>query len=201
VLEIGAGLGNITIQLLPRDQYFVTDIDALHVSVLKALAERYPGVKVLRMDARRPEDFAPVRGAVDTVVCLNVLEHLSDPQAALRNMYAALQPGGRAIILVPQGRWLYSSLDKALGHVTRYTRRSLAEALTAAGFEVEKAFNFNRIGVAGWALNGKILRRKRMAKYQLKMFDSLVWLWRRTDWLLPWPGLSLVMIARKPPQA
>lgn len=198
VLEIGAGIGNMTLQLLPRERYIASEQDPLHLDVLKALTLRGTSLEAVPIDAQNPDDFAPIKGSVDTIVCLNVLEHIPDSTAALNNMFDVLEPGGRAIILVPQGPWLYSPLDKALEHVKRYTRKDLSDALGAAGFTVTKTFHFNRIGVAGWFLNGKLLRRTRMAKYQLKLFDSLVWLWRRVDWLLPWPGLSIVAIGEKP---
>jgi glycosyltransferase involved in cell wall biosynthesis len=198
VLEIGAGIGNMTLQLLPRERYIASEQDPLHLDVLKALTQRGTNLEAVPIDAQNADDFTPIKGTVDTIVCLNVLEHIPDSTAALKNMFEVLEPGGRVIILVPQGPWLYCPLDKALEHVKRYTRKGLTDDLTAAGFNVTKTFHFNRIGVAGWFLNGKLLRRTRMAKYQLKMFDSLVWLWRRIDWLLPWPGLSIVAIGEKP---
>jgi glycosyltransferase involved in cell wall biosynthesis len=198
VLEVGSGIGNMTIQLLPRERYIASDLDDLHLDILNGLAMRRTGVEVLRIDAQRADNFSTINGKIDTVVCLNVLEHIPNGATALKNMYDALEPGGRIIVLVPQGRWLYSPLDKALEHVKRYTRAELTSELAAAGFDVEKTFHFNRVSVLGWFLNGKIFRRTKMAKYQLKFFDSLVWLWRRTDWLLPWHGLSIVGIGRKP---
>ena len=198
VLEIGAGLGNMSLKLMPRERYVATDCDELHLDVLRALALRRANMEAARLDAQQAADFAPYRNAMDTVVCLNVLEHIPKADEALRNMYEVLRPGARLILLVPNGRWLYSSLDRAVGHVQRYSRAEAAERLRAAGFEVEQTFTFNRVGVLGWFLNGTLLRRKKMAKFQLKAFDSLIWLWRRTDWLLPWPGLSLVAVARRP---
>jgi glycosyltransferase involved in cell wall biosynthesis len=201
VLEIGAGIGNMTLQLLPRERYIASDYDELHLKVLDGLSLRSLNMKTCRIDAQNPADFTDLKNNVDTIVCLNVLEHIPDSRAALTNMFDTLEPGGCVVILVPQGKWLYSPLDKALEHVKRYTSGELRDALSEAGFSVEKVFNFNRIGVFGWALNGKLLRRTRMAKYQLKMFDSLVWLWRRVDWLLPWHGLSVVAVGRKPMSA
>jgi glycosyltransferase involved in cell wall biosynthesis/phospholipid N-methyltransferase len=199
VLEIGAGIGNMTTQLLPREKYIASEYDELHLEVLNALKLRHSGLEAVRVDAQNPADFNEIKkDPVDTIVCLNVLEHIPDSSAALKNMFSVLKPGGRAIVLVPQGAWLYCPLDKALDHVKRYSRKDLVDALTKAGFEVRHTFNFNRIGVFGWFLNGKIFRRTAMAKYQLKMFDSLVWLWRRIDWLLPWHGLSIVAVAEKP---
>ncbi|HEX2973937.1 MAG TPA: glycosyltransferase [Tepidisphaeraceae bacterium] len=198
ILEVGAGIGNLTAQFLPRDRYIASDCDELHLNVLRGMASRRLGLNVARVDAISPGDFDQLRGDVDTVVCLNVLEHISESDSVLQSFHNVLRPGGRAIILVPQGPWLYSPLDSCLSHVKRYTRQDLNEAVIRAGFEVETLFDFNRIGAIGWLLNGKVLRRRQMAKYQLKLFDSLVWLWRRIDRLLPWRGLSVVVVARKP---
>jgi glycosyltransferase involved in cell wall biosynthesis len=198
ILEIGAGMGNMTLQFLPRDNYIASDLDDLHLNYLKSLMAQRPRLSVAKIDAQKPEHFEPYAGQVDTVVCLNVLEHIPDAAAALKNMYDVLQPGGRLLVLVPQGKWLYSSLDRAVDHVKRYTRRELRDELAAVGFEVERTLNFNKMGVLGWALNGKLFGRKKMAKYQLKIYDSLVWVWRRIDRLIPWHGLSVIGIARKP---
>ncbi len=198
VLEIGAGIGNMTLQLLPRERYVASDYDELHLEVLEGLTQHATYLKVCRIDAQNPEHFKSYTNQIDSIVCLNVLEHIPDSRAALKNMFDTLEPGGKVIILVPQGKWLFSKLDQALDHVKRYSAEDLREALTTAGFDVENLFNFNRIGVLGWALNGKLLGRTRMAKYQLKMFDSLVWLWRRIDFMLPWHGLSIVGVGRKP---
>lgn len=198
VLEIGSGIGNIAVQLMPRDRYVTSDFDDLHLDVLKSMALRRPNVEARRIDAQDPQHFKDLHNQFDSVVCINVLEHIPDSHAALRNIYDALEPGGRVVVLVPQGQWLYSPMDRAVEHVKRYSKKELAEALAQTGFEVEHMLNFNRIGIIGWTLNSKILRRSKMAKYQLKMYDSLVWLWRRIDWLLPWHGLSLIGVARKP---
>jgi hypothetical protein len=63
---------------------------------------------------------------------------------------------------------------------------------------VDRLLSFNRAGLIPWFVNGKLLRRKRVNKLQLKLFDSLVWLWRLLDRALPIPGLSIIAIARKP---
>ena len=86
----------------------------------------------------------------DTVLCLNVLEHVRGPLAALRNMLSALRPGGRLILYVPAGQWLYSSLDEALSHRYRYSREMLQKELQHTGFELEHISGFNRLSVPGW---------------------------------------------------
>jgi hypothetical protein len=54
------------------------------------------------------------------------------------------------------------------------------------------------LGALSWALYGGLLRRRWINKLSLKIFDKTVWLWRRLDPVFPWPGLSLVVVARKP---
>ena len=198
VMEVGAGLGTLSQQLLPREYYVAAELDPLHLTVLRNLALERPYMEVTRLDAQEKSCFDAYRGEIDTIICLNVLEHIPDADAALRNFYDTLLPGGCAVILVPQGQWLYGSLDEAVDHTKRYSKAQLRQELEDAGFEIERFFEFNRIGVPGWWLNGRILHRLRMPKYQLKLYDSLVWLWRMLDRLLPWQGLSLVAVARRP---
>jgi hypothetical protein len=69
--------------------------------------------------------------------------------------------------------------------------------MTAAGFEVEEIFDFNRFSVPAWWLNGKLLRRNKISRLQLKAVDVVMPLLSRMDALHPWKGLSLVGIGRK----
>jgi glycosyltransferase involved in cell wall biosynthesis len=197
VLEVGAGIGNLTTHLVPRERYLATDINPDYLDYLANFALGRPYLEVGELHAERPEQFARLAGQFDTVVCLNVLEHLDAPIPVLRNLHTALAPGGRAIVLVPQGPGRFNSLDGALGHRLRYTRPQLRDAVMAAGFEVEALVDFNRATAPGWRVNGW-LRRTRFSRAQLKVFDSLVWLGRRIDRFLPWPGLSLIAVCRKP---
>ena len=197
VLEVGAGIGNLTVHLVPRDRYLATDINPDYLDYLANFAFGRPYLEVGTLRAEATAGFAALAGGFDTVVCLNVLEHLDEPVSALRNFRAALEPGGRAIVLVPQGPRRFNSLDRALGHRLRYTRERLRAVVEEAGFEVEALLDFNRAAVPGWWLNG-LLRRTRFSRVQLKLYDSLVWLVRRLERFLPWRGLSLIAISRKP---
>ena len=197
VLEVGAGIGNLTVHLVPRDRYLATDINTDYLAYLANFAFGRPYLEVAILPAEDAAGFAALAGGFDTVVCLNVLEHLDEPVAVLRNFHAALARGGRAIVLVPQGPSRFNSLDRALGHRLRYTRERLRAVVEAAGFEVEALVDFNRAAVFGWRLNG-LLRRTRLSRGQLKLYDSFVWLVRRLDRLLPWRGLSIIAICRKP---
>ena len=199
VLEIGGGLGNLTLKLIPREHYTVSDRDPLHLDYLRSRFRDYPWMEVRSLDLESTADFAPIRERFDTIVCLNVLEHVPDHAKALRNMYDVLQPGGAAIILVPHVHLLFGSLDRVLEHQLRYSKRQLRERCEAAGFEIDRIAGFNRIGFLPWLVSGRILRRTRFGKLQLKIFDSFVWLWRILEHILPLPGLSIIAVARKPP--
>jgi SAM-dependent methyltransferase len=151
----------------------------------------------MEIDAANPDHFRDLENQFDTVIMLNVLEHLEDEQQALRNLWSALQPGGRAIVLVPQHPALYGTLDKALEHRKRYTPADFEQALTQAGFRVEKIFDFNRFSAPGWWLNGKVLRRKKFSRTQLKIMDTLMPVLKRIEGLWPWSGVSVIGIGVK----
>lgn len=197
VLEIGAGIGNLTRGFVPRDRYTVTDISDLHLDYLRGAFLGRPYVDVRRCDLEDARDFDALEGGYDTVVCLNVLEHVSNEAGALANIRRALAPDGRAILLVPQGPRLFGTLDEVLEHERRYTRATLAEALERAGFEVERIFDFNRATTPGWWLNGKVLRRRHFGRLQLKLVNHTTWLMRPLDRVLPWCGTSLIAVARR----
>jgi glycosyltransferase involved in cell wall biosynthesis len=197
VLEIGAGIGNITQWLLPRDLYLASDINPHYLSYLRNFGLGKPYLEIAKVDLDAAADFVPLAGRFDTVVCLNVLEHITDPLGGLRNIHGALAPGGKLLLYVPQGPGRFSSLDEVLGHRCRYTRETLSAELAASGFEIESMKDFNRFGVLGWWLNGKVLKRRHFSRMQLKIFDLLTPLLRRVDGWFPWSGLGLMVVARK----
>jgi glycosyltransferase involved in cell wall biosynthesis len=197
VLEIGAGIGNITTWLLPRDLYVASDINPHYIHYLRNLSLGKPYLQVDRIDLEDAACFAPWRERFDTVVCLNVLEHVRDPLVSLRNMASVLRPGGRLVLYVPQGQHLYSSLDEVLGHRCRYSREMLSRELASTGFEVERFQDFNHFAIPGWLWNGKILKRRHFSRSQLKLFNVLVPLVRRLDPLVPGRGLGIIAVARR----
>src|SRR5258705_1249897 len=144
VLEIGAGIGTLTNQFIPRELYLASDINPHYIRYLQSYSYGKPYLHVLDVDAGKSEDFTGLAEKFDTALMINVLEHVPDEGLALRNLWSALEPGGRALILVPQHPALYGSLDEALQHRERYTPAKLESALKEANFRVEKVFDFNR---------------------------------------------------------
>lgn len=199
VLEIGAGIGNLSQYLAPRRQHYVaSDIDEEHLARLRVRFQNRPNVELARCDLSCPTDFVPLAGKADTVVCLNVLEHIADDEVGLSNIASALEPGGRAIVLVPQDQRIYGTLDKVLGHYRRYAEPELRARMQGAGLNVEQILHFNRATRYAWWFNGRVLKRRHFSRFQLWVFDRMVWLWRLIDRLLPWRSVSIIAIGRKP---
>jgi len=199
VLELGAGIGNMTQHLARgRKTYVASDIDEEHMARLRVRFRGRPSMEVRKCDLCVREDFKPLLGAFDTVVCLNVVEHVEDDREALRNIFSALRPGGRAIVLVPQDQKAYGTLDEVLGHFRRYSEAELRERMEEAGFEVERMLQFNRPTRPGWRFNGQVLKRRSFSRFQLRAFDALVPLWRRIDAYLPWPAVSVIAVGTVP---
>jgi len=196
VLEIGAGIGNMTLNLIPRTMYWATDINPEYLDYLEDMRSTRPYLHVGYTNGMVGDSF-PTEKAFDTVVCLNVVEHLSDDVGALRNMYNALENGGRAIILVPNGPGLMGTLDEVLGHCRRYTPEQLISVGQQAGFRIEKLLKFNRAGVPAWWLNGKILRRTTFGTVQIRVLNVLTPIFRLIDAFLPFPPLSIIAVFRK----
>jgi 2-polyprenyl-3-methyl-5-hydroxy-6-metoxy-1,4-benzoquinol methylase len=199
VLEVGAGIGNLTRRLCVRRKlYIATDYDPEHLEQLRKKFQHRPAVRIQKLDAEAPSDFEPFAGSVDSVICLNVLEHLEHDADVLRRILTLLEPGGRLVLLVPNGPAAYGTLDTAVGHFRRYTREGLATLLANTGYELEKMISFNRVSWPGWRFNGQVLKAKGLSKTTMWLFNKLVWLWRIIDDKLPWEPVSIIAIARRP---
>lgn len=197
VLEIGSGIGTLTNQFIPRDKYVASDINPNYLRYLRSYAIGKPYLSVRHIDVTDPSDFSDLDEGFDTAVIVNVLEHVPDEIAALKHLHKSLEPGGRVVILVPQGPNLYGTLDEALDHRERYTKEHLTDSLKSAGFRVEEVREFNRFSVPGWFIGGKVLRQRSFNRFQIKAVDTLTpWL-RKVDKYLPWGGQSLVGVGVK----
>jgi len=194
-IELGAGIGNLTVLLATHCRsYMATDTDPDHISELRSRTAYRPNVKLGRCELSNSSDVAPLRQTADTVICLNVLEHVADDLSGLNNIHECLRPGGTAIILVPQGQSAFGTLDEVLEHKRRYSEDELRRKMSDAGFEVKHLIEFNRATWPGWYLNSKILRKRTLSRFQLTFFDLSVPLWRKIDRALPWPPTSLIAI-------
>jgi SAM-dependent methyltransferase len=180
-----------------RVLYLAAEKDPLYLHALRNRFLRTPNVTVCQLDPENTDDFRQWNAQVDSALCINVLEYVENPEGVLASLRDALTDGGRLIVLVPQGLPLYGSIDKTLGHRRRFSRVGLRELLERAGFIIEREHQLNKMSTLAWFFYGRILGRQKINKLTLKLFDKTVWIWRRIDPVLPWPGLSLIAVARK----
>jgi len=199
ILEVGCGLGNMTPYFLGRDHLVSIDILPASVQHVKERLSRESNFRALRADICSTSTYEALKpNRFDTVVCLNVLEHIQDDALALRHMAGLLEPGGRLLLFVPAGQFLYGKLDAALLHYRRYDADSLRCRLERAGLRIESLRHMNVAGVPGWYLASRILRRRTPPRALLGLFNLLTPAFRRLEDRVRVPfGLSLVCVARR----
>ncbi len=197
VLELNAGVGSITNQFIPRSLYVASEVNPNYLTYLRSYAMGKPYLHVMELDPGNASGFRGLEGQFDTVIALNVLENLEDPQATLRAMHSTLREGGRAILQLPLGKRRFGTLDQERGRRTRFESYEVSRLLSETGFRVEHISDFNRLSVPGWLLNGKLLKRKHFSRVQLKSLDMTLPIMRRFERIWPWKGLSLIAVGVK----
>ncbi len=196
VLEIGSGIGNMSQFFVDRDQVVLTDTEPEYRARLAERFGSHPNVSVRALELPALPADLPLHH-FESVVCLNVLEHIDDDRASLRAMRDLLAPRGRLVLLVPALPVLYGSLDRALGHHRRYTPALLRERYAEAGLTVRRLEWFNTAGIPGWWLVGRVLKRTLIPTGSLALYDALVPLFR-LERLIPWRvGQSLIAIGER----
>jgi 2-polyprenyl-3-methyl-5-hydroxy-6-metoxy-1,4-benzoquinol methylase len=203
IIEIGSGVGNIS-------EYFINDnksilLTDIRDSYCEALREKFTGNHTLQgienmnlVDADFDSRYSSYFNSFDTVFALNVVEHIFDDSLAIKNCYKLLKPGGHLIILVPAYQWLYTDFDKELEHYRRYTRKRLELLFVKNNFSIINSRYFNAAGIAGWIVSGKIQHHRIIPAGQLRLFNSLVFVFKLFDRLIFNSfGLSVITIGRK----
>jgi SAM-dependent methyltransferase len=195
VLEIGSGIGNLSDFLVGRRKVVLSDADPSYVERLLERFAGRPNVTVTQLSLPAVDGaFGGASRRFDTILCVNVLEHIAEDVESLRTMRRLLVPGGRLVLLVPALPALYGTLDRALGHVRRYTSAELRRKFAAVGLKLAHLEYFNLGGLPGWWLTGRVLRRDVIPSGSLAWFERLVPLFR-LERFLPWRlGQSLIAI-------
>jgi SAM-dependent methyltransferase len=196
VLEVGSGIGNMSRYFASVSARFLAlDTSETFIGHLKL---DQPGIEVRQLDISDERAAGLASEGIEAVVSANVLEHVPDDEKALSNIHRILRPGGRLLLFVPALSRIYGTLDEAVSHCRRYDAAELRGKAERAGFEVEKLYFTNFLGVFGWYLNGKILRSREFPMLQPLLFDKIVPLIAALERVFPPPfGMNLVLVARK----
>lgn len=203
VLEIGSGIGNISsLLLLHHQQVTLSDINADYCNYLKAKFSHHLSLEnITSLDlviTGFQEKHKSLLNSFDTIVLLNVIEHIEDHNTAIQNARSLLSKNGVLIVLAPAYQALYCPLDKGLGHFRRYTKNSMKLLLTSNGFGVASWTYFNCMGIAGWLIFGKILRRKALEAGEVNLYEFIVPLNKIIDKIMhKITGLSIICVGQK----
>src|SRR3989344_4129668 len=181
ILEVGSGIGSFTPHLGELDSQ-VTPSEIIK-KFLKILNKKF--------EKKKEKTF-------NTVVAINVLEHVLQDSLALENMAKLLKNDSNLILIVPAHKTLYGTYDKSLGHIRRYSAKELTEKVNKSGLKIRKIIYVNKIGAAAWFLNARILKLKDFPKSQIFFVNLITPLLDFLDKIIPLSfGLSIVCICRK----
>jgi len=195
ILEIGAGIGVFTEMLARRGVVTAIDIDRSYLKKLKGIeGER---IKLGFGDIEKGKYYFK-NSKFDSVVCLNVLEHIGDEKRALKNMIDLLRVNGKLILLVPAHGLLFSKFDERLGHYRRYLRKDVKNMLEDLGFAEIEVFYFNWLAAIGWLIFVKIGKKEMIPSDKVSYFNRFgkVFLWPE-KFIHPPFGLSVIAVANK----
>jgi SAM-dependent methyltransferase len=197
VVDVGAGIGTFSEFVIstPGVESLLSVEPA--GNVFPTLARKFGGHERVRTVKANIDQLDFVDGA-DSLVAVNVLEHVEDDEAFLRAAAKIVGPGGHLLLFVPAHQFLYGSLDAAFDHYRRYSRAGLSSLLSCSGWEPLSISNVNVAGILPWLIAGRLLRRKTIGHRQMQLFDRLVIpVMRRLESVRePFIGQSLLVVAR-----
>ncbi|HYM93213.1 MAG TPA: class I SAM-dependent methyltransferase [Chitinophagaceae bacterium] len=202
VLEIGSGIGNISRHII-EDGIDITlsEYNLEYCELLQKAFSKEPHVKgIFQVDLLLPDftsHFAMLKEKFDTIILLNVIEHLENDSIAVANCSFMLKAGGHFIVLAPAYKWLYCKLDKELGHYRRYSMKKIRSTIKNQTFEIIARRHFNVFGISGWFIFGKIFRKKALGR-EMRVFEFFVPLAKLLDKIcFNKIGLSIIVTGKK----
>lgn len=199
VLDLGAGVGTYTEILADKQLVVAVDREIDCIKYLKKKFINYENIFVVQLDIQSKDILTLKDLSLDTIVCLNVLEHLQDDVITLKRLNFILNQGGRLLLVVPAHQMLYGSIDKTVGHYRRYSKKELFTKLFHSGFIVEKLAYMNSLAVFGWFVVNRILKKQEQSIKTITTYDKYVIpvLSKLESFIPPPLGLSLVARASK----
>ena len=195
ILEVGAGRGTFSTYFADRGHLTALEPSQAHSAALRERLKDYPNVVVITAQL----DGTAAPGSYDTVVLLNVLEHIPDDHQALGDIYESLAPGGKLVLWVPAFEALYGKFDQRIGHYRRYRRNELLALVHHVGFQQVTARYTNLPGYFAWWLVVRVLGRAPTAGRLASIYDRyFIPVIRRVERVVRPPiGQSLLVVAQR----
>lgn len=195
ILEIGCGIGNFTKSLTKYGKVTAIDINNDYIEQAK---KKVAGKARIGFGDIEKGKYFFKSSDFDTIVCINVLEHIKDDMVALKNMHRLLKPNGTLILHVPAHPFLYGSIDASIGHFRRYEIKKLINNLQISGFEIDIAKRLNFIGAVGWFIVGKFFKDKEVKETKISIFNFISPIFLSLENFFEPPiGTSILVIASK----
>jgi SAM-dependent methyltransferase len=204
VVEVGAGIGSFSRWLLERKLERLSLVEP-SMGLCEQLEQRVQSFKSSATITIYNSTFRDVAPSIkdadtpDSIIYVNVLEHIADDEAELRAVNGALGMGGHLFVFVPALPCLFGAFDREIGHVRRYTKRELNMKCQKAGFEIQQSRYFDLIGIAPWWIKYKLLNSNRLESSAVDFYDrNVVPVSRLIErFVRPPAGKNLVLIAKK----
>lgn len=204
IIEIGSGLGNISSFFL-RDNYstILSDKSEYYCHYLTdkfSLLPNFGGCKELDIvDPDFEIKHKELLGTFDSVVALNVIEHVEDDVLFISNCYKLMKQGGVLVLLAPAYNILYNGFDKNLGHIRRYTIKTLSGKIkNVVNLRPIHKQYFNFMGLMGWFVYGTIFRNNQIKSSEMQKYEWLVRVNKILDLIVfNRFGLSVIIISKK----
>jgi SAM-dependent methyltransferase len=205
LVEVGAGTGSFSellLELRPDSLALVEPSPAMY----QRLTERLKIINTTTQIATYPTTFKKSFEQIrlthqpDSIIYVNVLEHIADDEAELRIINQTLDNGGRVFLFVPALSWLFGPFDKLIGHHRRYSLAELVGKCTAAGFLVRRADYFDFFGVLPWWIKYRVCKSDQLGSGAVQLYDRLVVRIATVleSFLRPPIGKNIVLVAEKP---
>jgi SAM-dependent methyltransferase len=205
LVEVGAGTGSFSQLLLEQQPQSLALVEpsAEMYRLLVARLNQLPPTTDIKMHKALFTDAAEEireQHGPDSIIYVNVLEHIQDDESELRAVLQTLAAGGRLFIFVPALHWLYGSFDRKIEHCRRYSKRELEEKCLVAGFKIIRSCYFDLFGVLPWWMKYCLLRSETMEPGAVRFYDRhCVPIARRFESIIRPPiGKNLLLIAEKP---
>jgi SAM-dependent methyltransferase len=197
VLDAGCGAGNLSVMLLDRDLVVGVDVWDEFKEIVGRRFAHNTNFQIHRFDLCDPAMVEALRDyQLDSAMLSNVLEHIEDDGAALRNVASVLPPESPIFLLVPAFMAIYGAHDKEDHHFRRYTKRSLAKMMASLPITIERQYYMNLPGFFAWYVLGRVMR-KPLGQTEVSLYDKLVPLIRAVEARVRPPfGQSLVALLR-----
>ncbi len=195
ILEVGCGIGNFTKSLTELGR--VTAIDISQSYIQEVLKEFKKGVSVGLGNIESGKYFFKNK-QFNSIVCLNVLEHIENDSQAIQNLYQLLNPQGFLVIIVPAHQFLYGEIDRSIGHYRRYSLSDISQKLHSSGLKIIKHRRLNVLGAVGWFISGKLYKDRIVGSNKIKIFNFVGPVILPLEDLIEPPfGTSFLIIAQK----